>query len=216
MSEVILCDIGNTFFHFYKKGSMWKEPLDKISKKDKNSTILYISVNEEGEKSLLSSHKNCINLGPYLDLKSEYKGLGVDRKAACMGVRTGVIVDAGSAITVDVMEAGVHLGGFILPGLESYRIFYASISKVLDLQYFNMGVDLESLPQNTKDALSFGALDSIFLTIKQSANGKMIYFTGGDGKFFSRLFSNSIYDDTLVFKGMWLAVKQLRSKPASS
>ncbi|PAF45567.1 type III pantothenate kinase [Helicobacter sp. 11S02629-2] len=216
MSEVILCDIGNTFLHFYKKGSMWKEPLDKISKQDKDTSIVYISVNEEGEKNLLNSHKNCINLGPYIELDSEYKGLGVDRKAACKGVKNGVIVDAGSAITVDVMEDGIHLGGFILPGLESYRNFYADISKVLDLKYFNMGVDLESLPQSTKDALSFGALNSIFLTIKQSAEGKMIYFTGGDGKFFSRLFTNSIYDNTLVFKGMWLAVKQLHSRLANS
>ena len=31
--------------------------------------------------------------------------------------------------------------------------------------------------------------------------------TGGDGKFFSKFFSNSIFDRTLIFRGMLKAIK---------
>ncbi|MCB1775421.1 MAG: type III pantothenate kinase [Gammaproteobacteria bacterium] len=53
--------------------------------------------------------------------------LGVDRLLAMVAARAEVrgpccVVDAGTAITVDFVDAdGDHLGGFILPGLRSFR-----------------------------------------------------------------------------------------------
>ncbi len=37
---------------------------------------------------------------------------------------------------------------------------------------------------------------------------KNIYFTGGDGKFFSKFFKHSIYDKMLVFRGMQKAIEE--------
>lgn len=116
------------------------------------------------------------------------------------------MVDSGSAITIDIMQEGIHLGGYILPGIDSYRRFFHSIAQVLRVD-FNLGVSLDSLPQNTRDATSYGCLKSIILTIKEVAKDNYIYFTGGDGKFLSRFFENSIYDNTLVFKGMLKAIE---------
>ena len=43
---MLLCDIGNTFLHFYHKGKIWKEKPYSLSKKKENLLIYYISVNE--------------------------------------------------------------------------------------------------------------------------------------------------------------------------
>ena len=204
---MLLCDVGNTFLHFYHNGKIWKEKPYALSKKKENLPIYYISVNERFERCLLASHPYCVNIGEYIEIESEYKGLGVDRCAACKAVQDGVIIDAGSAITADIMQNGIHLGGYIMPGLSAYRKMCADISPVLDIQ-IEPSVNLSALPQNTSDALSFGAIKSVILMIKNTTRTKKIFFTGGDGKFFARFFENAIYDNTLVFKGMQKALEK--------
>ncbi|RDU60519.1 type III pantothenate kinase [Helicobacter marmotae] len=204
---MLLCDVGNTFLHFYHDGKIWKEKPSILSKKKENVPIYYISVNERSERCLLASHTYCVNVGEYIEIKSEYKGLGVDRKAACNAIDEGVIIDAGSAITIDVMQEGIHLGGYIMPGLNAYKKMCAEISPTLD-KNIETGVNLSALPHNTTDALSFGAIKSIILMIKHTSQTKKLYFTGGDGKFFARFFENAIYDNTLVFKGMQKALQK--------
>nr|WP_317402944.1 type III pantothenate kinase [uncultured Helicobacter sp.] len=204
---MLLCDVGNTFLHFYHNGKIWKEKPYALSKKKENLPIYYISVNERYERCLLASHPYCVNIGEYIEIESEYKGLGVDRRAACKAVQDGVIIDAGSAITADIMQDGIHLGGYIMPGLGAYRKMCAEISPVLD-RAIEPSVNLSALPQNTSDALSFGAIKSVILMIKNTTRTKKIFFTGGDGKFFARFFENAIYDNTLVFKGMQKALEK--------
>lgn len=204
---MLLCDVGNTFLHFYHNGKIWKEKPYVLTAKKDNVPIYYISVNERFERCLLASHPYCINIGEYVNVESQYKGLGVDRRAACSAIYDGVIIDAGSAITVDIMYSGAHIGGYIMPGLDSYRKMYAGISPVLD-KSIEPSVNLSALPQNTADAICFGAIKSIILMIKNTSRTKKIYFTGGDGKFFARFFENSIYDNTLVFKGMQKALQK--------
>lgn len=201
---MLLCDIGNTYFHFFYKGRMWKEEPHSLSKKNEEYRIYYISVNERHEKKLLESHNNCLNIDKYITLDTIYKGLGVDRRAACFGVKNGIIIDAGSAITIDIIQEEIHLGGYILPGIESYRRMFSSID-VLNVE-FNLAVALDSMPQNTRDAISYGVLKSLILSIRDTAKSNFIYFTGGDGKFLANFFENSIYDNTLVFKGMMKAI----------
>ena len=58
------------------------------------------------KKSLCKRYKEI------LKFETSYEGLGIDR-LACSFQDNCVIVDAGSAITVDIMEEGIHKGGFI-------------------------------------------------------------------------------------------------------
>ncbi len=198
---MILCDIGNSFYHFYQDGKLWKQSVKSVPTLDENEEIYVVSVNEDA-LARLSKKYYTIDLSDTLCLDSEYVGLGADRAFACYAANDGAVVDAGSAITVDVMQGGLHLGGFILPGLSTVVESYAKISTRLDVG-FNMGVNLKELPQNTKDAISYGALVSIIGAIKEASKNKFIYFTGGDGKFLSRFFEDrSAVDDTLIFKGM--------------
>lgn len=207
---MLLCDIGNTFFHFFYRGRVWREEPNALSRKNEDYCIYYISVNARNERKLLESHSNCQNIADLIALDTIYKGLGIDRKAACFGIDNGIIIDAGSAITIDIIQERVHLGGYIMPGIESYRKMFSKID-VLNIE-LNLGVSLDSIPQNTRDAVSYGCLKSIVLSIESVAKDNFIYFTGGDGKFLSRFFPNSLFDNTLVFKGMQKALESRQIK----
>lgn len=207
---MLLCDIGNTFFHFFYRGRVWREEPNALTRKNEDYCIYYISVNARNERKLLESHSNCQNIADLIALDTIYKGLGIDRKAACFGIDNGIIIDAGSAITIDIIQERVHLGGYILPGIESYKKMFSKID-VLNVE-LNMGVSLDSIPQNTRDAVSYGCLKSIVLSIESVAKDNFIYFTGGDGKFLSRFFPNSLFDNTLVFKGMQKALESRQIK----
>jgi type III pantothenate kinase len=204
---MILCDIGNTFYHFYEKGRIWKTPSNQKPELTlNNKKLYYISVNEYAENRLLDNY-TAINLDKYTDLDTNYRGLGIDRAVASLAIEDGVIVDAGSAITVDIMQSGMHLGGYIIPGLNSYQKMYGKISKELEK---NICFDISEniLPQNTADAISYGIIMPIINTIKLTAKNKRILFTGGDGAHLSRYFPNSIVDNSLIFKGMMKIIKE--------
>lgn len=206
---MILCDIGNTYLHFYNGSRAWKSAPDALDVTKLQGDLYYISVNPRNEESLIKAYHPCYNIASLLVLKSAYEGLGVDRKAACLGlgVKSGVVVDAGSAISVDVMDHGVHLGGLLLPGFGAYHKAYKSISKVLD-HPINVRVPLDTLPQSTAQALSYGALKSVLLVLQEVIGDKKAYFTGGDGKFLATFFEQGLYNEFLVFEGMQGAIAQ--------
>ena len=194
---MILCDIGNTTASFWEDGKITKFSVSKFPKT--NEKVYFISVNDKLNKKL--SNENFINLEPFMCLNTSYEGLGIDRAMACYTIKTGLVVDAGSAITLDIISNNIHLGGAILPGLSAYLETYSNISPRLKIN-LNSQIDPNSLPQQTSDAVSYGIIKPILLLIKEIANGKQIYFTGGDGAFFERFFENSIYCKDLVFLGM--------------
>ncbi|GMB96541.1 type III pantothenate kinase [Helicobacter sp. NHP22-001] len=205
-----LCDIGNTHLHFYQEGRVWACVPQNLEnyKEALQGEVFYISVNPKNTEHLLEFCPSATDLAPKMQLISKYEGLGVDRMAACLGLggKSGVVIDAGSAITIDIMENNTHLGGVILPGFESYCHAYKSISPALDMP-LNLRVDLEGLPNATTDALGYGVLQSVLLTLKHLIGERKSYFTGGDGKFLGNFFSNGIYDGLLVFKGMRTALE---------
>lgn len=202
---MILCDIGNTFLHFYHEGRVWKEFPQKILRK-REDKIFYISVSNKNLEALLNICPQSINLAPYFTLDTAYRGLGIDRIAACQTISDGVVIDAGSAITIDIMQDGMHLGGYILPGIASYLRLFSGVSERLRIMP-DLSLDLDLMPQNTKEAISLGMLKSIVNFIQEVSKGKIIYFSGGDGKFFSKFFKNSIYNEMLVFNGMQKAME---------
>jgi type III pantothenate kinase len=201
---MILCDIGNTNYHFYIDGKVFDEKELSI----KNREIYYISVNDEKEK-ILKKKNSAISLNKMVKFDTSYQGLGVDRIMACKTIKSGIVVDAGSAITIDIMSEGIHLGGTILPGISTYIESYKSISDKLDTT-FNMNIDFKVLPNSTREAISFGAIGSIVFMIDNLSRGNKIYFTGGDGQYLSKFFKNSIYIKNLVFDGMKQTIKELK------
>ncbi len=204
---MILCDIGNTTFHFKYENQDFRishqEKLPKLSGK-----IYFISVNQKGTKKLLDQYPNAINIENILEFKTKYKGMGIDRKIASLNINDGVIVDAGSAITVDIVKQGKHEGGFILPGLQSYKSIYPQISKELSFNFDN-NISLDNIPLNTNDAINYAIFQSIILPIKNVLKNIPIIFTGGDGEILSKYFKNSIYNENLIFDNIKLLLDRM-------
>ena len=197
---MILCDIGNTTFHFFINNKHKKYFVDeKIPVFD--DEIYYISVNEKATKKLLKNNPEAKNIEDIMNFQTSYKGLGKDRAVACSFYDNVVIVDAGSAITVDIMENAIHQGGFILLGMRSFISSYPKISKKLKFS-FKKDINLDKIPLQTKDAIQYAMLKSIMLPIKEVSLNKNIIFTGGDGEVLSKYFENSVYKKDLIFENM--------------
>jgi type III pantothenate kinase len=85
---------------------------------------------------------------------------GVDRWAALIGARSLLrapvcIIDCGTAITVDLMDAaGRHLGGRILPGLEMMQ--QALLKRTSGIR--QIAGNVEDFASNTADAVSSGTV----------------------------------------------------------
>ncbi len=202
---MLLADIGNTHIHLYDGKLVTHLTHHNAIKKYAQKSLNYISVNQSLEEEI-TKQTNWKNISPLITLKGSYDTMGVDRRALCLSHSDGVFVDAGSAITVDVMEGGVYQGGFILPGHRAMLESYAGISPVLKHE-LNREVCTESLPLTTKDGISYGIIASIKYIIEKHQKGKTVYFTGGDGEFLSSLFEGSVFDETLVFQGMMRALR---------
>lgn len=197
---MILCDIGNSDAKILENTKFSSLNFEEFTAFESDEKVFYINVNHS-LKHTVAQKPNFINLEPYFRFDTIYQGLGIDRIAACYIIDEGVVVDAGSAITIDVMSNSMHLGGFILPGIASFRKAYAEISPILKCE-FNTQISLDAFPQRTIDALSYGVFKSMFLLIQNTAHNKKLYFTGGDGQFLANFFDKAIYDKMLVFRGM--------------
>ena len=201
-----LLDIGNTNIKIYKNSRIRTISIKKFDKLKLQEQFYYICVNQT-LKERLKTLKQSIDVAKYFKFKTNYRGLGVDRVAACYSIKNGVIVDIGSAISIDVMQNSIHQGGILLPGITAFENSFKSISPILNDQ-IDFDIDLNILPNSTKEAISFGVLKSIILLIWSVAKDKKIYFTGGDGKMVQKFFENSVYKKNLVFDGMKKAIME--------
>ena len=197
---MLLADIGNTHTHLFDGHVVTHLSHEEAIEIHGKEALQYISVKRSIEERI-DSDTEWENISSRIVLEGAYETMGVDRQALCLSYEEGLFVDAGSAITVDVVEEGVYKGGFIFPGLRAAMRSYAEISPVLDRE-LNRQVSLECLPLTTKDGISYGIIASIKALIEKHQGGKMLYFTGGDGAFLSTLFAGSVFDETLLFRGM--------------
>ena len=202
---MLLADIGNTNFHIYNGESVEHLSYEDAIAKYQSEVLCYISVKHQ-LSSEIEQITNWKNISSLIKVENEYDTMGVDRKALCLSHPSGVFIDAGSAITVDVMLNGIYRGGYIFPGIKAMLNAYAGISSVLDVK-LNQHISLKQLPTTTKDGISYGIIASIKALIDKHSHGSRLYFTGGDGKFLSTFFENSVYSEMLVFEGIREALK---------
>jgi type III pantothenate kinase len=118
---------------------------------------------------------------------------------ASKAIDNGVIVDAGSAITVDVIKDGVFQGGFIYPGVNAMNKTYKDISDALSYE-FNFECDMDKLPKNSQDAISYGFLKTLQREVL--SYDMPIILTGGDADKLKKIFVDAEIDEMLIFKGM--------------
>ena len=202
---MILCDIGNSTAKFYNNGISKVMSIEEFQKFEPKDTVYFINVNPNFKRKLKGTL--FFDLAPYFEINTLYSNeLGVDRIAASCAINDGIVIDAGSAITVDMVNKNIHMGGFILPGITKYVEAYKSISSVLDVG-LNSQVNLDKIPLNTRDAITYGVVNSVVLLVENIAKNRKIYITGGDGQFLSQFFKNAVYDKNLVFRSMLNVIK---------
>ena len=201
---MLLCDVGNTSFHFLEvntntsKELNYKKSVDSFSPQEIEEEIYYICVNHDVKK-VLDTLDNWIDVSEHINMTPYYETMGIDRIVACEAVQNAVIVDAGSAITVDVVKDGVFNGGFIYPGTKAMSDTYTNISSALKYD-FNYELDLITLPTNSRDAISYAYLKLLYTEV--TSYNINIVLTGGDAKKLSSIFPKARVDEKLIFKGI--------------
>jgi len=198
-SIALLCDIGNTSYFFQDaKGRMFKESVASFDPSSVKEKVYYISVNSALEETL-ASLENWVNLHSFVERENYYETMGIDRICVVEAVENGVIIDAGSAITVDVVRDGIFEGGFIYPGVKAMQETYKGISPALHYE-FNFSLNLAVLPKNSQDAISYGYLKGFYEEVKR--HHLPIIVTGGDAPKMKKLFPQAELESGLIFKGM--------------
>ena len=145
--------------------------------------------------------------------------LGVDRWVAMIGAWNELksalcIVDAGTAMTIDVIDrSGQHIGGQIIPGIhlmgDSLRSKTSDIAAATKKSR-DPGDGLGVFGKNTDDAIAYGALTAVCGAIERSAKRirsagmrPKIVLTGGDAsRILKQLNSNAIHRPHLVLQGL--------------
>ena len=138
--------------------------------------------------------------------------LGVDRWLAIAAAHQQyqeplMVIDAGSAITIDIIgPGGQHVGGYIAPGL---RLMHDALwDNTSDVRVVDSGAEELWLPgKNTQQAVNKGCLLSAVSTIESLAAQfpVRIVITGGDAKILMQAISlNADYHSNLVLDGMLL------------
>ncbi|MCK4974873.1 MAG: type III pantothenate kinase [Sulfurimonas sp.] len=203
---MLLCDIGNTSFHFFDSNEDYRKDVKSFESSGITEEVFYICVNPQ-LREVLKLLKNWVDLSLHVDLSKYYETMGIDRIMACEAISDGIVIDVGSAITVDIVKDGVYEGGFIYPGVNAMSQTYKNISSVLDYS-FNFECDLDIMPKNSRDSISYGYLKTLYSEVM--SHNMDIYITGGDAKEFAKIFPNAKVDERLIFNGMKKIMKNTK------
>lgn len=233
LKKTLFLDIGNSSIKVaFKNNSVWEKSTDNFKSvtyliswlnqyKDSIQDLVIASVRKDHFELLRNQVTEFkirsieINDIPEQNLSYQTpKTLGIDRFLGCLGAHkqeqeSVVVVDAGSACTIDLMnDTGVYQGGVIMPGLQSIlNIFKTSAPELPSVE---TEIPIRFPGKNTTESLQWGqvaffidGINSSLRRYQEQFGPFKLYLTGGDANIISGLISmNSERDDFLIFKGM--------------
>ncbi|WP_405598470.1 MULTISPECIES: type III pantothenate kinase [unclassified Pseudoalteromonas] len=224
----LLIDVGNTSL----KAVLWHREQSQSADINnlpwlKITEVIYACV---GRSDLLndiltqaaSNSINCFEakvskkLGDLVCAYEHVGNLGIDRWLALIAGfklypnKAFIVVDAGTATTIDVLNCeGLHLGGWILPGLD---LMTSSLTQNTQGVFDDGKAPFTNeLGKNTPNGLKNGALVATIGAIEQAKlhldsqkadQAVQIIFAGGYGSLLQQQFEGSIFDSLLVMKGL--------------
>ncbi len=244
----LVVDIGNTCTHLgvNEKGSWvvrlrigsYEDPIKWLKVIDRKTEYSIISsvvpqVRDEWKNALKIFSANTVELrySENLGIKVNYdkkESLGTDRIANALFVgekvkRNSVVVDIGTAITVDAVDReGNFLGGSIIPGI--YTAFSALTKGAAQLVGHSFEFTFKRVPgRSTRECMSLGILRATFFGIiglaKETAESLgwkewIGLYTGGGASLFFPLFqeTNWIYEPMLTLEGILIGLLKMLQK----
>ncbi|MEP1152216.1 MAG: type III pantothenate kinase [Balneola sp.] len=236
--KTLFLDIGNSSIKAgYKEKEEWIKASDNFKSityliswlnnhKDSYEDLVVASVRKDHFKLLenqIVDHRIqeilIENLAPERLSYSSPRTLGVDRYLGCLGAfkeakAPVVVIDAGSACTIDYMdEKGIYQGGVIMPGLQSIiDVFKLSAPELPDIE-----IEIPSTwpGKTTAESLQWGqvgffkaGIESALKRYSEQFGDFELFITGGDAQKISELIEGtSTQDEFLIFKGMEAFIK---------
>ena len=222
-STILFIDVGNTTVKWLFDGDYQSVSASKF-----NLTLLpeskQVFVSCVGDKSLLNGIKNVTfveSKDVFGTFKSSYENadeLGIDRFLAMIATinqypdQTRLIVDAGSALTFDLVLAdGTHQGGLIMPGLGKLRRSFD--------QFCTESQQLHNhkLADNTSDAWACGTGQMFTSVINAQIEHYLdefgdlvVVLSGGDSKLLALRLSHAVkLQPNLVLEGLSIYAQTL-------
>lgn len=183
---------------------------------DSETTQTIRSLIERNASGSLVQLKTLASLGGLSNGYIDYRQLGVDRWMALLGAyqlsdRDVIVVDAGSAITIDLLSLSKgHLGGAILPGFRTSKQRFIQMFPCID--FGNPDLKRNELPgHSTMECLNPGCFPStvsvvnrVLLDWQQYLEAPLnVYLCGQDAALLDlQLELDHRLVPDLVFKGM--------------
>jgi len=222
MNNCIYLDIGNSTTKWKFNETYFELPTSQfnLDKLPKSSNIVLSNVSNDVVISKKSNIFVVESQPSYKSLKNSYQVpslLGSDRwlaMIACyeMCQENGfVVIDIGSAVTVDVVDSfGSHQGGLIFPGLHKIR-------QTFDFP-INNNCNIQILGKSTQEAWSIGTLGLLINSInfrldelKNEYPDAHIYITGGGFEEVKKLIQFPyVYQKNLVLDGLEFFADNMR------
>ena len=231
-----LLDLGNTRFKWILRKNLGKGSVRRASYVQGNSVETVIDALSRGpafDRLLVSSvRSNAFNAALQLRYPQkiqmiritdthlmplaykETSQFGIDRYLAALGAREHyplplIVVDAGTAVTFDVIDAdGAHRGGCIFPGLQLLRkSLLSGTDGVEDIN--SIGAQL--LAKSTAEGVAAGTVtgygagvEGVIQALQASMQGQAnVILTGGDAELLQEcLMIPAPVDPLLIFHGM--------------
>jgi type III pantothenate kinase len=215
MQGLITLDLGNTNPHaglFQRKNNAWElikvVPLENLvlslSELQMNSYNSSVVVSQVRPREL--ELKQLFEAGFLITFVKDYwrgkkfagmpvnysQSLGEDRLIEAFYIfkkfnKPHLIIDAGTFVTLDVVDENGFSGGYIVPGIKAYFDCYKT-----GYQLSNVGLDVPvsySLPTQTKDAIekSYFAFVELARKMVKDFEIKNISITGSQSQYWSKL-----------------------------
>lgn len=146
---------------------------------------------------------------------------GVDRFLALLAAfvqvgRPCIVIDAGTAITIDALDAhGAHLGGVILPGSRQMRL---CLQGVADRVVLDGEGEIDLFSKNTSDgittgcyyAASYGVNEIVSLMKSEMGEESVIVMTGGAARRLEKVITHDLLvSEHLVIDGLEIMARQV-------
>ncbi len=189
--------------------------IPSLRKKNKRKDIFWISSE--------------LNTG--VDFSQIANGIGADRVAAAAAVakfakKQAIIVDAGTAITVDALSHDkVFLGGAIMPGLQMMnKSLYTNTAALPLIKKKSHRSATVFAGKNTISAIRSGIEHGLVGAVRYLINGIAkecefrnfeLFISGGDASLFVKHFQDSIYVKNIVLLGSAIIWERERNKNES-